>query len=343
MGKTKKTKFKASGIIALLIIILIVFFAARFAYDNFMPNVLHESVVYIHPGTDYQMVLKQIDSVVANERSFNRMASKNNLRDEFKPGRYKFRTGSSNRHIIRNVSKGYETPLNLTLSGNIRNLPKLASILGRKLAPDSLAFINYFNDSLVWQKYGLTKETFETLFLPNTYEMFWTVTPEKFVERMKRENDKFWTAKRLKSAHEMNMTKEQVSTLASIICEESNFKKEYPRIAGVYINRLNKNMPLGADPTIKFILNDPSIKRIVWAHLQVESPYNTYKHTGLPPGPITIPSIAAIDAVLNYEHHDYLYFCADPSFNGMHKFAKTFREHGQNAKSYQKALGTSSK
>lgn len=226
----------------------------------------------------------------------------------------------------------------LTLSGNIRNLEKLSGILGRKLACDSASFSQYFAKEEVWKENGFGKETFMAMFLPNTYEVYWTISPEKFVERMKKEYDKFWNGDRKAKAREIGLSELEVSILASIVCEETNYTPEMPRVAGVYMNRLKRGMKLDADPTVKFALGDPAIKRILFRHLKVDSPYNTYLNAGLPPGPITIPGIKGIDAVLNYENHNYLYFCANSNMDGTHKFARTLSEHNRNARAYQAAL-----
>jgi conserved hypothetical protein, YceG family len=331
-------KNKIIILIALAILLLCSFYGIRYLYDYFLPNSNKETTIYIYPTDSYKEVLTQLKSSVTNYNSFLRTASKEGLDSTFRPGRYTIRPRYTNRQIIRNIKFGWQTPIMLTLSGNIRNVEKLSSILGKKLAYDSLEYVNTFNNPNTWDSLGLTKETFPTLFIPNTYEVYWTISPEQLIKRMKKENDAFWSLERLEKANELGLSKEQISTLASIICEESNYTKEYPRIAGVYINRLKRGMKLGADPTVKFAIGDPTIKRILFSHLTIDSPYNTYKYEGLPPGPITIPTIAAIDAVLNYEKHNYLYFCADPSFNGRHRFATSLSEHNKNARAYQSAL-----
>ena len=233
---------------------------------------------------------------------------------------------------------GWESPMMLTLSGNIRGLEKLSGILGKKLAADSASFMKYLGKEDVWAECGFNKENFMGMFLPNTYEVYWTITPQKLVERMKKEYEKFWNSERTAKAAEIGLTPQQVSVLASIVCEETNYGPEMPRVAGVYMNRLKKGMKLDADPTVKFALGDPTIRRILFRHLEVDSPYNTYKCQGLPPGPITIPSIKGIESVLGYENHNYLYFCASPAMDGTHRFARTLVEHNRNAKEYQAKL-----
>lgn len=305
---------------------------------EYSKNVSAKSIVYIYPNTTYQEFLDTLQKNLSNPDEFAKVAAANKLEDKLKPGRYELKPQMRNVDIVRMFANGWQKPMMLTLSGNIRTLQRLSSILGKRLCADSIDFYNHLSMPEVWFNYGLDKETFLSLFIPNTYEVYWTITPEQFIGRMKKEYDKFWTSKRDSLAAELGLTRVEVSTLASIVCEETNYAPEMPTIAGVYINRLKKGMKLDADPTVKFALNDPSIKRILYKHLKVDSPYNTYIYAGLPPGPITIPSIKGLDAVLNYQKHNYLYFCANENMDGTHKFAKTLAEHNRNARAYQAAL-----
>ncbi|MCD7816338.1 MAG: endolytic transglycosylase MltG, partial [Bacteroides sp.] len=185
---------------------------------------------------------------------------------------------------------------------------------------------------------GYSTETLPCLFIPNTYEVYWTMTPEAFVKRMQKEHDRFWNEERKAKAQSIGLTPEEVATLASIVEEETANNAEKPMVAGLYINRLHADMPLQADPTVKFALQDFGLRRILHTHLETDSPYNTYKHTGLPPGPIRIPSIQGIESVLNYTRHNYLYMCAKEDFSGTHNFAATFSQHLANARKYQREL-----
>ncbi len=307
--------------------------------DRHKANVSADIVLYVKDSTS---TLPDICSMFAgglkNQNSFARVAKRNNLEGNIKTGRYLFGKGSSNIEIVRALKFGWETPFNLTLSGNIRGLEKLSSILGKKMLYDSAAFSRYFNSPSTWEKFGTDKANFISLFIPNTYQVYWSYTPEEFTERMKKEYDRFWSGERDAKAKALGLTREEVSTLASIVCEESNHLPELPTIAGVYINRLRTGMKLDADPTVKFALGDPSLKRILYRHLTVDSPYNTYKYAGLPPGPITIPQISGIDAVLNYQKHNYYYFCASDKLDGTHKFAESSDRHNANARKYQNAI-----
>ncbi len=312
----------------------------------FLPRILQDykksipakKTVYIPLQATYSQMLDSIATAVDDMKSFKNVARRNELEKNFKPGRYILTPDKSNKDLARMLRMGWETPMMLTMSGNIRGLEKLSGILGKRLAADSASFMEHFAKEATWEENGFKKETFMAVFLPNTYEVYWTITPQKFVERMKKEYDKFWNQERLDKAKAIGLTPVEVSILASIVCEETNHTPEMPRVAGVYMNRLKKGMKLDADPTVKFALNDPSIKRILFRHLKVDSPYNTYLYAGLPPGPITIPSIKGIDAVLDYEHHNYLYFCANANMDGTHKFARTLTEHNRNAREYQRAL-----
>ena len=312
----------------------------------FIPRYLNESkkgvaekhTVYVPIGATYSQMIDSVATAVQDMKSFEKVAQRAGLQESFKPGRYLFTPDKSNKELVRMLRLGWETPMMLTLSGNIRGLEKLSGILGKKLAADSSAFMECFSHADIWSSNGFQQQTFMAMFLPNTYEVYWTITPEKFVERMKKEYDKFWNEERKAKATAAGLTPVEVSILASIVCEETNYTPEMPKVAGVYMNRLKRGMKLDADPTVKFALNDPTIKRILFRHLEVDSPYNTYKHTGLPPGPITIPRIKGIDAVLNYESHNYLYFCANANMDGTHKFARTLGEHNRNAREYQAAL-----
>ena len=296
--------------------------------NQYKKTVTEKTTVYIPLDATYSQALDSVATAVDDMESFKYAAQKASLETKFKPGRYVFLPDKSNKDLVRMLQMGWETPMMLTLSGNIRGLEKLSGILGKKLAADSAAFMECFIADSLWMG----------KILPNTYEVYWTITPQKFIERMDKEYEKFWNEERTAKAAKIGLSKEEVSILASIVCEETNYGPEMPKVAGVYMNRLNRGMKLDADPTVKFALGDPTIKRILFKHLEIDSPYNTYKNLGLPPGPITIPSIKGIDAVLNYEEHNYLYFCANSNMDGTHKFARTLVEHNRNAREYQAAL-----
>ena len=260
------------------------------------------------------------------------------LKENFKPGLYKVKGGLSNKAIVRMFANGWQVPMDLPLKGYIRNDETMAGYLGARLEADSTEFLAAMRDHELIGEFGFNKATILSVFLPDTYQVYWTVTPADFLRRMKKEYDTFWNKSRTDKAADIGLSKDQVMTLASIVIEETKYEPEMPTVAGVYINRINRGIPLQADPTIKFALNKPGITRILNQDLKIESPYNTYIHTGLPPGPITIAPKVAIDAVLNYKRHNYIYFCAKETFDGQHNFSETYSEHINNARAYHAAL-----
>jgi UPF0755 protein len=274
---------------------------------------------------------------IADHKSFEWLAARRGLEESFQPGRYKINDGISNLSLIRILSSGAQEPVKLIFN-NIRTKEQFAGRIAQQLETDSLALLRNLNNDSLLAKYGLNTYTALSLFIPNTYEMWWTTDTSAFFERMARENEKFWNQERLEKAEKSGMNKVEVIILASIVDQESNKNDEKSRIAGVYINRLKSGWPLQADPTLKFAANDFGLRRILNIHKEINSPYNTYQSTGLPPGPICIPSIASIDAVLNYEQHHYFFFCARDDLSGYHNFAATSEQHIINAEKYRRAL-----
>ena len=252
-------------------------------------------------------------------------------------GRYPIIPGDNLLTLYRRLRNGQQEPLNLTIP-SVRTLDRMAGYLGEHLMIDSAEIATAFHDSVFCATYGYTYETLPALFIPNTYEVYWNVSLDEFMQRMKRENKAFWTEERERKATALGMTHEEIVTIASIVDEETANNGEKPMVAGMYVKRLQIGMPLQADPTVKFAVGDFTLRRIWGRHLTIDSPYNTYKVKGLPPGPIRIPSVAGIDAVLNHVHHDYLYMCAKEDFSGTHNFAKTYAEHKANARRYVQAL-----
>lgn len=325
----------------LVIMLLLVY---KFYGRIFEPNVSLEAeheVFYIPTGSDFNYVIDQLDSleIIDNRRSFRWVANKKAYTRHVKPGRYKIRNGSSNNELINMLRSGNQDPV-MVVFNNIRTLDQLAGKVSQYLEEDSAAFANYLASPELLEKYGFSRETFTSMFIPNTYEFFWTTNPEQFAERMNREYEDFWSGARDRKARGMNMTRAEVVTLASIVDEETTYDDENEMVAGVYMNRLEQGIPLQADPTLKFALGDFTIKRILNEDKKIDSPYNTYKYKGLPPGPISIPSVSAIDGVLNFKDHRYIYFCAKSDFSGRHAFARTLKDHNRNAREYQKALNS---
>lgn len=257
--------------------------------------------------------------------------------DPIHPGAYRFSQSDNCLTVYRRLKSGAQTPVNLTLP-SVRTVGKLLKTVSHQLMTDSSNLARLLMDSTYCAQIGYSTETLPCLFIPNTYEVYWTMTPEAFVKRMQKEHDRFWNEERKAKAQSIGLTPEEVVTLASIVEEETANNAEKPMVAGLYINRLHADMPLQADPTVKFALQDFGLRRILHTHLETDSPYNTYKHTGLPPGPIRIPSIQGIESVLNYTRHNYLYMCAKEDFSGTHNFAATFTQHLANARKYQQEL-----
>jgi UPF0755 protein len=255
-----------------------------------------------------------------------------------KGGHYVIHKNMTYRKLVNMLCLGQQTPVNLIISGSIRTKYRLAGILSKQIEADSLSLLNVFNDSIFLNDLGFTPSNSILLFMPNTYNIYWNRDAKQLFKDMKKEYDRYWTANKLARLDSLGLTREEAMILASIVMEESSKYDELPSIAGVYINRLRRNIPLQADPTVKYALNDFSLRRVLTVHTQFDSPYNTYKYRGLPPGPICIPERRVVDAVLNYEQHNYLYFCAKADFSGYHVFAKTLQQHNQNANAYRNAL-----
>lgn len=270
---------------------------------------------------------------------FSCLASCTGYFDNIRPGRYDIGSGVSTLDAFRNLRNGHQEPVRLTIP-LVRTLDDLTDFLGNELEPSADDFRTALCSDSTLVHLGLTPETAISLFLPNTYEVYWSTTPEEFIERMQKESDAFWTSERqsLLATISPDFSRADAVTLASIVEQETQYAPERPEVAGMYINRLHDNMPLQADPTVKFAVGDFTIRRVTGEHLKVESPYNTYRNRGLPPGPICIPSVSSIDAVLHYGHHNYLYMCAKEDFSGSHNFAATYSEHQANAAKYRKAL-----
>lgn len=290
-------------------------------------------------GATFQTVWDSLqkNDVVKDEMSFKFLARLTKYTQSVKPGRYYIKPNMGNYAALMMLRKGEQTPVKLTFN-NVRLKEDLVKKIGIKFEFDSTAFAAMLSSDSVCRFYGFDTETIMCMFLPNTYEVYWNTSPQKLFGRMKSEYDRFWTPERRQKAAAMNFTPVQVSVLASIVEEETKKTDEKPRVAGLYLNRLRTNMPLQADPTIKFALKDFGIKRILFSQLQVNSPYNTYRNVGLPPGPIRLADLSSLEAVLNYEHHDYTYMCASPEFNGYHIFATNYDDHLKNAALYQDAL-----
>ena len=295
--------------------------------------------LYVRTGSTYADVLKQLkdSSFIVDAKSFDWVSRQKNYPQLVKAGRFKISNGMSNNQLINLLRSGAQEPVKITVN-KVRSVRKIAEMVGSKLEADTDELYKMLTDNSYLSKFGKTKETAFALFISDTYYFNWNTTAEQFIERMYAESVKFWNDERREKAKDVKLTPDEVYTLASIVEEETIKGDEKPDVAGVYLNRIRIGMPLQADPTVKFAVGDFELKRILNKHLTVDNPYNTYKHTGLPPGPICLPSKSSIDAVLNYNKHKYLYFCAKDDFSGYHAFARTLIEHNVNAEKYRKAL-----
>ena len=309
----------------------------------FSANTLIESdkayLLEIPSNSVYKKVVDKLyeERVINDALSFSFVAKILGYQEAVKPGLYQIEPKMNNLQLVRMLRSGQQTPVRVTFN-TVRTQEELAEKISVNLEVSKEQVLKLLQDSVYIRKFGFEEETVMSLFIPNTYEFWWNTSAEELFERMHKEYQSFWTEARSQKAQDLGLSKEEVSTLASIVQAESQKSDERPRIAGVYLNRLRIGMPLQADPTLVFAAGDFTIKRLTAKQMAIDSPYNTYKYAGLPPGPINLPDINSLDAVLNYEKHSYLYFCAKEDFSGYHSFAVGYDEHLSNARRYQRAL-----
>jgi UPF0755 protein len=329
-------------LLAIGIIVLVIggFYGLKLYKLYFAPNVTDQKE-YLYVKTDYEfedmITDMRYQNTLKDIGSFWEAAEKMNLKGRLKPGKYRLKAGMNNRTLINILKSGNQEAVKLKFH-NIRKKENFAAYLGKNLEADSNKFINLLDSTSFSEKYGFNKDNFYTMFIPNTYEFYWNVSTADFFKRMHAEYVKFWNTERLDKAKALNLSPIQVTILASIVDAEALFDKEMPIIAGLYLNRLNKGILLQADPTVIYANDDFTVKRVTGPLLRKDSKYNTYKYAGLPPGPIGMPSINAINAVLNRQKNNYIYMCAKEDFSGYHNFAVTKQEHEINAKKYREAL-----
>ncbi len=328
-----------AAIVAVLLAGAAGFVFGLYYIDNKKPNFTEKYVLYVRPEMTVQQVMDSLASGAGTLRpkSIERTFKKMEVVQKMKPGRYVVGPSSTSIYVARMLVFGWQTPQNLTLSGTLRTRERIAQRIGSQMMVDSASVYNALTDKEFLAGYGFTPENVFALILPDTYEMYWTASVKEIFDRFKKEYDAFWTEERLAKAEAQGLSQMEVSIMASIVRGETLKEFEFPIIAGVYMNRYKKGMKLQADPTIAFCF-DYKLDRILKKHLTVDSPYNTYKHAGLPPAPINVPSKGCIDAVLNPDKHGYIYFCASPAFDGTHRFAVTYSEHLKNARAFQREL-----
>jgi len=305
-----------------------------------LPKNVNEKYIYIPTNADFSDVVRVLseNGLLINANSFEWLAQQKKYNTNIKPGRYKINRALNNNELVNLLRSGKQTPIKVTFN-NARTKEQFSGKISDQIEADSASILQYITDTIFLDKLQLTSDNIACIFIPNTYEFYWNTSVESFVNRMVKEYSKFWNKTRKRKSEKIGLDYYQVSILASIVEKEQNIKKdERPVIAGLYLNRIKKRMKLESDPTLIFALGDFSINRVLNKDKKVDSPYNTYTHKGLPPGPICIPSINAIDAVLNAANHDYIFMCAKDDFSGYHNFAKSYRKHLRNARKYQKAL-----
>ncbi len=315
---------------------------AYYIYNNiFVPNTLFENEkahIYISSDAEFVDVLEELSPLLVDIEKFKTVANKKGYPSNIKAGHFIISKGMNNNEIVNAIRIG-NIPVTIKFN-NQERIENLAGSLANQLEADSLSFLKAMQNETFLKKYKLTKETVLCNFIPNTYEVYWNVSPENFNKKMFEESERFWNDQRLAKAKALDLTKEQVISLAAIVQKETAKVEERPKVAGVYINRIKVGMLLQADPTVIYSKKlkdndfDQQIKRVLYKDLEIDSPYNTYKYAGIPPGPITMPDISSIDAVLSYETHGYYYFVADVTNFGYHKFAKSLSQHNRNKNEY---------
>ena len=326
----------------LLFVVVTMGGGAAVYYLLYQPNFDISETKYItiyEDQKDFESLCKVLQDSAGCHRIhlFKILAGYRRYPENMKSGRYAIDPDMSNHRLLNRLRLGQQTPVRITFN-NVRLIGELASRLTGQLMIREEELLSFLKDEKRCQSLGFDTITIKTLFIPNTYEVYWNIPAEKLMERMKREYDVFWNENRLNKAKSLRLSPVEVSILASIVEEETAMPDEYPVVAGLYINRLYKGMLLQADPTIKYAIGDFSLQRLLTKHTEIESPYNTYLYSGLPPGPIRIPSINAIDAVLNCTKHNYLFMCAKEDFSGRHNFSVTLSEHIRNAQKYHAEL-----
>ncbi|MCH2046679.1 MAG: endolytic transglycosylase MltG [Saprospiraceae bacterium] len=336
---------KKRKILALLILVSSILFSTASFYIYSIikaPNILvdqDDATIYIYPGTSFKSLRDSLFrvNIVHELVPFAFVSKVMKYQENVKPGKYKLKKNMSNVEAIRLLRSGAQEVVNVRFSHG-RYVEDILGELTEDVLADSTKLSALVNNDNVVKGYGFLPETFISMFIPNTYQMYWLTDEVQILDRIKYEYDQFWNEERIRKLKDLGMSKVEVSTLASIVDSETAMSDEKPKVAGLYVNRLKQGYKLQADPTLVFAHGDFTIKRVLDKHKEIDSPYNTYKHYGLPPGPIRLPSISGIDAVLNYEKHDYLYFCAKEDFSGYHNFAKTYTQHLMYAEKYHRAL-----
>lgn len=341
-----KINMKSRYLVPALLCLLVLAGIGYYYFFTSFTGQKETAYVYIDDDDNFDSLTARIEPIAEQHayHAFCTLARHSSMIQKLHTGRYAIEPSDGALKVFRHIKNGMQTPLSLTVP-SVRTMQDLAGVLGRRLMADSTEIVRALTDEATCRKLGYDTLTVPALFVPNTYDVYWNVSVDKFLQDMKGEHDRFWNDDRQQKARALRLTPEEVATLASIVDEETANNGEKPMIAGMYYNRLMlrdgeypEGMPLQADPTIKFAWKQFALKRIYNNLLHINSPYNTYRFPGLPPGPIRVASVAGIDAVLNMVHHNYLYMCAKEDFSGTHNFATTYAEHMANARRYAAAL-----
>lgn len=315
------------------------FYSYRWVWNAPALSNSHDYILWVDEGHGLEQVQQMLEDSLGLQHTFlfKKVVDRMNVAAHIKPGRYTLKPGLSLIDLARVLRSAADQTVNIVIRGSsdVRSIP---AYLSEVLMPSKEQFVRYHESDSFIASLGFNRATFPAMFIPNTYNVFYFSDPTQVYLRLNKEYERFWNEDRKAKANLLGLSPVEVSTLASIVDKETTQIDEMPRIAGVYLNRLKANHPLQADPTVKFALDSASLNRILIVHTQIEHPYNTYYIVGLPPGPICIPSVQAIEAVLNAENHKYFYFCAQPNFSGYHHFAVTYSEHLKNRKAYQRFL-----
>ncbi|MBL4708147.1 MAG: endolytic transglycosylase MltG [Flavobacteriales bacterium] len=340
MGKGKVVKVG-------LIIFGLLFIVAAYIFSNYYQRVFRSNTsvseanpyLYVYSDWDRSDLIEAMaqQGILKDTASFVWVANKKHFLTP-KAGKYRLKDGMNNNGLVNLLRSGSQEPVRLTFN-SIRTPKDLAGKIAKQIEADSTELIQAISSGEIAAKYGFSRSTFLTLFIPNTYEVYWDMSAEEFIQRMAKEYKRFWTVARLANAKRLKLSQSEVGILASIVqAEQLSKPSERPKVAGLYINRMRKRMRLESDPTLIYGIGDFSIKRVLNKHKEVNSPYNTYKNAGLPPGPINLPEISSIDAVLYYENHDFIFMCAKPDFSGYHDFSRTYSQHKVYANRYHREL-----
>jgi UPF0755 protein len=341
----KKSGKMMKRIFSLLILGLLLF-AGYSAYVAFLkPNIYLDGkkykFIYIPTQSSYEEMIAMLEeeNILQDKKTFEWLAKAYDLQNTFKPGKYRVIAGMTNRQLINSIKNGKQEKVKLTFNSSDYTNDDLIKKIADKLEISDEELETFFvSQTPLRDKYNFSNENLRCLFIPETYELNWNTSLPDFMQLVENNYVDFWTNARKQKAKRANLTETEVIILASIVQSESAIDEEQQQIAGVYINRLHKNMPLQADPTLIYAVGDFSIQRVRSRDKDIDSPYNTYRNKGLPPGPICLPYTQAIDAVLNYNRHNFLYFCAKPNLNGYSNYSVTYEDHKKYADAYQKEM-----